>query len=404
MATALRMPRWGMLMEEGLLLSWLKREGEPVEQGQGMAEVESDKTVAEIESPASGVVARLLVEEGKTVPVGTILAVIAQPEESPEEIQNFLERENSPQGSSGAPAGEEKPAASAGEMGNPQKAPAGERAERRISPAAKRLAEEKGVDWSRIQGSGPEGRIQISDVEKLILEQAGAKSASSLPKALPQGLSPLRQAITRRTLKSLETPQAALCREIDLTSLLELRARNKTEQQRKGISLTAYLIKFILKALQKVPVLNSTLLPEGHLIASDMNLGIVASAPGGIAVPVIHGAQDMDLQALDRELSGLIKRSMENSLTRKDLEGGTFTVSNAGPLGIDIFQALLNPPETAILGIGQIRRRPWVVKDTILPRDTAYFCLTTDHRVIDAEPAGEFLRILDQLLQKPDKN
>ena len=377
MATAVRMPRWGMIMEEGILHAWLKKEGQEVAQGDGIAEVESDKAVNEIQAPASGIVARIVVQEGQTVPVGALLAVISEAGEGTEAVQALVQAESGSRDGAGIPAAAGEPAQA---LGKPAAVTGAPGPGRRISPAARHLAEQNGVDWRKLSGSGPEGRVQIKDVQ------------SALAGTMPRGLSPLRLAIARKTTRSIAAPQAALCREIDLTRLLELRA------QGGPASLTALLIGRIAAALRKVPVLNSRLLPEGQALSQAIHLGVVVSTEGGIMVPVIRDVQDKSPEQLHGILADFIRRAREKTLRPEEMEGGTFTLSNAGPLGIDIFQPLLNPPEVAILGIGQIRKRAMVVNENVEVRSTAFFCLATDHRVVDAEPAGEFLRCLDGLL------
>jgi pyruvate dehydrogenase E2 component (dihydrolipoamide acetyltransferase) len=381
MATAVRMPRWGMIMEEGILQTWLKKEGQAVSQGDPIAEVESDKAVKEIEAPASGVVARIVVGEGETVPIGTLLAVIRETGEGTEAVETLLESER---GASDVRGGQPSPADQPVQAQTADSQAAG-RPERRISPAARHLAERSGIEWKNLPGTGPGRRIQIRDVQ------------SALAGELPRGLSGLRQAIARRTTRSIAAPQAALCREMDLTNLLELRAARKREVG-NAASLTAFLIQRIAAALREVPILNSTLLPQGHLVSRTIHMGVIVSTEGGIMVPVIRDVQDRSLEEIDAVLADYVQRARERSLRPEEMEGGTFTLSNAGPLGIDIFQPLLNPPEVAILGIGRIRERPTAMEGSIVARATAYFCLATDHRVVDAEPAGGFLRLLEGLI------
>lgn len=402
MAVALRMPRWGMIMEEGSLQGWLKQEGERIDEGEAIAEVESDKTVKEIESPASGVIARIVVSEGETVPVGSLLAVIASPDDSPDEIQAVIDADDQQardsERTSSAVAGPTHGARTTGSTPGPADSSEAQADEgrKRISPAAKRLAGEHGIDWRSLSGTGAGGRIQVQDVEA-VLEAAPVSAPSVSPQ--PAGLSPLRQAIARRTMTSIQIPQAALCREIDLTAVIARREAARRSQRDRGAhpSLTAYVIEMVVSALQQVPDLNATLTPEGHSVQSEINVGVVVSTPGGIMVPVIHGAERKSLEEIQTDLADLVNRGAEKSLASADLEGGTFTISNAGPAGIDIFQPLLNPPEVAILGVGRIRKRPVVVDDQVVPRSTAYFCLATDHRVVDAEPAGAFLIRIDEL-------
>jgi pyruvate dehydrogenase E2 component (dihydrolipoamide acetyltransferase) len=390
MAAAVRMPRWGMIMEEGILVTWLKGEGQEVTQGEGIAEVESEKAVKEIEAPAAGVLARIIVKGGETVPVGALLAVISEAGEGTEAVDSLIDGEGGSGRDDGppAPAGEQVKLVGANATG-------ARRLGGRISPAAKYLASQSDLEWRDLPGSGPGGRIQIKDVQSALSQRGAARPSTA---AIPRGLSPLRQAIARKTALSIQAPQAALCREIDLTRLLELRAHQRASAKGGSVSLTAFMIERIVAALRKVPVLNSRLLSEGHSLSKAIHMGVVVSTEGGIMVPVIRDAQEKTVQQIHEILSDFVQRAQQKALRPEELEGGTFTLSNAGPLGIDIFQALLNPPEAAILGIGRIRKRPIVVEESVVARSTAYFCLSTDHRVVDAEPAGKFLRYLDELM------
>jgi pyruvate dehydrogenase E2 component (dihydrolipoamide acetyltransferase) len=389
MATALRMPRWGMIMEEGTLHAWKKKEGDAVSQGEPVAEAESEKAVNEVEAPASGVLARILVAEGVTVPVGGLLAVIRAVDEPEEAVQALLAAETR----SAAPAAPGAPAASASRSQGIPPAPTspGDEKRRLGSPAARHIAAEAGIDWRNLPGSGPGGRVQAKDVR------------GATPGAMPRGLSPLRTAIARTTLLSIQAPQAALCREIDMTALLALRAASRKDAKGKPPSLTALLVQQAAAALREVPVLNSRLLPQGHLLGTAIHMGIVVSTDGGIMIPVIRNVQELGLAGIDRAIADFVRRAGQKSIRPEETEGGTFTVSNAGPLGVDIFQPLLNPPQAAILGVGQIRSRAVVVDGRVAARQTAFFCLSTDHRVIDAEPAGEFLRLLERLIAGTDR-
>jgi pyruvate dehydrogenase E2 component (dihydrolipoamide acetyltransferase) len=404
-----------MIMEEGIVQSWLAEEGDHVQEGKGIAEIESDKTIKEIESPVSGTLARIVVAAGDTVAVGTLIGVIAEDGDTEESIQAFIESERIPPesasaGSVGASAGSVD--ASAGPVGasaspvGGSASPVGgsaimtERGQgRHISPAAMRLAKNNGIDWTLLAGSGPGGRIQVSDVEKAML-QGGQLDAPVAGKPAP--LSKLRQAIARRTALSIVAPQAALCRHVDLTAFLQYRKARLSEPGSRPVSLTATLLPFIINVLHEVPELNCRLM-DGNLVMDDpVHLGVVAQGDGGIFVPVLRDASTRSLAILDQELKELLERSSKNALSDKDMGGSTFTFSNAGPFGIDMFQPLLNPPEVAILGMGSIKKRPWVVGEQVVPRDTVWFCLATDHRAVDGGPAGKFLTRLDECLQNPE--
>lgn len=400
MPVAVRMPRWGMIMEEGFLQAWLVNEGDVVEEGRGIADVESDKTIKALEAPASGVLVKKLAESGATIPVGSILGVIAIAGDTETLIREFIEKETGGardvavgnMAAVPADAGQTTEARLEYAHTSGTYATHGQREGRHISPAALRMAKSNNVDWTRIEGSGPGGRVQISDVE----------IAMKAPES-PIPLSKFRQAIAARTALSIQAPQAALCRQIDLTEFLRYRAVSSQTDGSEGrrISLTACLIPFITKALLEQPELNCTLTPQGLLAHASVHIGVVAQGSGGIFVPVIRDAQEKSLEQLDVELKALVEKASRNSLSERDMGGGTFTFSNAGSFGIELFQPLLNPPEVAILGMGSIVKRPWVDGETVLPRDVAWFCLTTDHRAIDGGSAGKFLTRLDIILQKP---
>jgi len=392
MPIALRMPKWGMIMEEGSLQAWLVNEGDPIQQGQGIAEIESDKTVQALESPASGVLAKKLAEAGSTVAVGKIIGIIAIEGDTDESIQKFMDNENKEKLKAEEKTNEATENQSEPSLDGQLSSVNNLRQRNQITPAALRLAKENDVDWTHIEGTGPDGRIQISDIEKTI------KKAGN-----PIALSKLRQAIAKRTTLSIQAPQAALCRHIDLTEFLKYRELINKAVERTGqkISLTACIIPFITKILSEIPELNCRLTAEGLFMNNAIHLGIVAQGNGGIFVPVIRDAHIKKLSFIESELKTLLQKASRNELSEEDMRYSTFTFSNAGPFGIDIFQPLLNPPETAILGMGCIRKRPWVIGNSILPRETAWFCITTDHRVIDGGPAGKFLTRIDELLQKP---
>jgi pyruvate dehydrogenase E2 component (dihydrolipoamide acetyltransferase) len=381
MAVTVTMPRWGMIMEEGIVAAWLKAEGQAVAEGEPIAQIESDKAVQDLPSPASGIVARLIVREGETALVGAMLAVISQAGDDAAALEAPAKRgQQQPEGPQREePAGTEL--LSEGEGGRRTDATG-----RRISPAAKHIALQAGIDWTGLSGSGPGGRIQVKDVQQAMLAPA------------PRGLSALRQAIARRTTRSIEAPQAALCREIDLTRLLQQRDAMPVDGRP---SLTAFLVERIARALLRVPLLNSRLLPDRHVLSASIHLGIVVAIEGGILVPVLRDVQSRSLEEINAAIADFMRRARDRTLRAEEMEGGTFTVSNAGALGIDIFRPLLNPPEVAVLGIGRIRERPAVVDGAVAVRRTGFFCLATDHRVVDAGPAGEFLSALDELVNFP---
>ena len=394
MATGVYLPRWGMIMEEGQIVRWLKEKGERVEQGQPIAEVETEKVVNEVEAPASGTLRAVVAQEDEVVEVGALLAVIAASDEDAAVVERILDKADRAAVSTATPP-TPGPA--------PSPAPPPKRARIRISPVAKKLAVEQGIEWMTLSGTGPGGRIVLEDVRRAVkAAQAPPPPAPSSDQAIP--LSQTRRAIARRTLESIQAPQAALCREIDITSVLELRRQvGTTWVQRTGkpLSLTALFIKAAATVLEDVPILNARLEQEGICMGENAHLGVVVPIEDGIVVPVIREANRKSLIEVATAMDDLVRRAGEGRLTMDDISGGTFTISNAGPMGIDFFQALLNPPQVGALGIGRGRQRAIVVDGEIAVRTMAYFCLSSDHRVVDAEPIGQFLRQLDDLLQRP---
>ena len=354
-------------MESGTVVSWLKREGEPVEKDEPLAEIESEKVVNELPAPATGVLHRIEVAADEEAAVGSLLAIIAEPGDNDESVQRVAD-DHAP-----SEEGRADPPARAGRVAS--------------TPAARRLARDRGVEWRELAGTGPGGRIVLADVQGALrspLRTTGEVSA----------LTPLRRAIAERTLRSIQAPQAALCREIDLTDLVA--ARDAAD-----LPFTACLVKLVALALDDVPQLSAHFVHDAVHTPTEIGIGVVVPAPEGIAVPVIHGAEKITVTEIADELRALSDRAATSTLRREDIEGSTFTLSNAGPLGIDIFQPLLNPPEVAALGVGTLRRRPWVLGDTIVARTTAHFCVATDHRVIDAAPVGKFLDCMESLLADP---
>ena len=392
MAVAVTMPRWGMIMEEGTVVSWLKRQGETVEDGEPLLEVETEKAVGVVDSPAGGILARILVQVGETVDVGAVLGVLSQEGDDDADIDAAaVAVENPP------PLGEAEPPPSQA-AGPAESADAPDRIP--ISPAARRYAADHGLNWSDLVGSGPGGRIQIADLRAAETDSVGGGGADAGPGA---ALSPLRKAIARRTLQSIEAPQAALCREMDRTALLATRREGGFPLGEGKISLTAILVKAVSLVLSGLPVLNSTLENERVHEHGSVNMGIVVAAPGGVVVPVIRGSESKSLEELNLDLVDVSVRAMEKSLTEDELSGGTFTISNAGPFGIDFFQPLLNPPQVAALGLGTAREKPVVRQGRIEVGTVAYFCVSTDHRVADAEPVGVFFSRLEELLLDSDR-
>jgi len=398
MVTAVNMPRWGMIMEEGLILEWLKKEGDEIAIGEPLLVVESEKAANEVAAPEAGVIRAILLPEGETAAVGALLAVIASPDEDAGAVKDFL-AQYSP-AFEGAPSQLSKPSPIPTPVASAS-APKPKRV--MISPAAKRIAEEQGIAWQNLEGSGPRGRIERKDVVQAIeAAQAAAEPALTAGERMP--LSQMRKAITRSMLHSIQAPQAALCREIDITSMLHYRKSlmDQNLDMDKPPTVTAIAVKASAMALGEVPILNARLDNDSIWMNDKVNIGVVVAVDDGVVVPVIRDTNSKSLLEVAAELNELAQRARVGNLTTAEMEGGTFTISNAGPLGIDFFQALLFTPQVGALGLGRGRQRAVVVNGQVAVRMMSYFCVSSDHRVVDAEPIGRFLDHMNNLMQNPE--
>ena len=398
MATAVYMPRWGMIMEEGLIVEWLKKEGDEIANDEPILVVESEKAANEVVAPESGVIRAIVVPEGETAVVGALLAVIASPHEEPASVEALL-AQNRP-----SPVAELSPEvtpSSTLEPAAPSSAPKTQRV--MISPAAKRMAEDKGIDWQNLEGSGPGGRIERKDVLQAIeAAKSAAEPAPTAGKRIP--LTQMRKAIARKTLQSIQAPQAALCREIDVTCMLHFRESlmGMSWALDRPPTVTAIAVKTSAMVLEKVPILNARLDGDSIWLNDNIHIGVVVAVEDGVVVPVIRDANVKSLLEIATELNELARRARASRLTQAEMEGGTFTVSNAGPLGIDFFQALLLAPQVGAMGMGRGRQRAVVIDGKVAVRTMSYFCVSSDHRVVDAEPIGRFLGYMDSIMQNPE--
>jgi pyruvate dehydrogenase E2 component (dihydrolipoamide acetyltransferase) len=402
------LPRLGQGMESGVVVKWLKAEGDRVEKGEPLFEVETDKATQEVEAEASGILLKILIQSGE-VPVGQAVAVIGEAGESYE---------------AAAPAG---PAATAEvvepamiEENEPVAAPIviesaqnGDRV--KASPLARRIARERGIDLAGLIGTGPDGRIVAEDVERPAqAAPAPAAVPTPAPKAAPAAapvvvsgdvesvpLSTIRKTIARRLTAAWEVPVFVLTVSVDMTpanSLIE-RARELNPDVR--ITVTDLLAKVCAQALMRHPDVNVQFTDEAILRLPSANIGIAAAAPQGLVVPVIRSVERLSLSETAQHRAEVIGRARENKLQQSDLEGGTFTISNLGMFGVEQFTAILNPPQAAILAIGATEERAVVVNGEIVARPMMTMSLTVDHRAVDGAPAAEFLRTVKTFLEEP---
>jgi pyruvate dehydrogenase E2 component (dihydrolipoamide acetyltransferase) len=392
MATELRVPTLGMDMEEATIVRWLVEEGAEVEKGDPVLEIDTDKTSFEIEAPAGGVIRGLRGGEGETLAVGTTLAYVTAPgEEIPEPEEETPDAEPEAAGSSRrreTPAPGAVSASADSEDGRKVRA----------SPAARRAAAEMGVPIESVSGSGPYGRIYLSDILEMEPEETAAEPPSPEP-IVREPLSRIRRLGAERTALSFsEVPHFYLTRDLEADRLVELQERLGRRMD-PAPSLTELIALAVSRTLKDHPRLNARYAGDGELeIREHVNLGIAVATQAGLVVPVLQRADALPLRELTPRVKGLIRRAREGKLSPEELSGGTFTLSNLGMMGIDSFNAIINAPEAAILAVGRIRRVPEWEDEKWVPKRVISGTLSVDHRVADGADGARFLADLQAAL------
>jgi len=403
-ATEVVMPQMGYDMTEGKILRWLKKEGDSVKRGDIIAEIETGKVDIEVEAFASGVLGKIVAQEGETVPVGQVIAVIAAPGEKAPEVRAEAAMETPPSPLLEKTAVEERPA------GITERVPA--------SPLAKKLAQERGVDLHLIKGTGPSGRITKEDVEAFLgtKEPPPATMAPPEPQVVvppaqvtpseveyeERPLSRMRQTIARRMAESKRTiPHFEVAVEVDMTEALKLRkAFNETFEGIK-VTVTDLIVKAVAFALRQHPELNASYAGETVRVHTRVNIGIAVAIQDGLVTPVISDCAEKPLKEIAKEAHEKAERAREGRFKPQDVVQGTFTVSNLGMFDIESFTAIINPPEAAILAVGSVVPKPVVKEGQITVSDRMRVTLSVDHRVADGATAARFLQTFKQLLEQP---
>lgn len=447
MATTVVMPKLGLTMEEGMIVEWHKQEGDAVEQGELLLEITTEKVNADIEAPASGILRGIRAEAGDTVPVGFPLAFIAALGEELEPAS--VDRPVT--GTEAAPAAHEsveQPDFSRSPVPVPPQTVNSPQVAG-ITPLAARVAADRGIDPWQLQGTGPEGRVMKRDVLAYLEYQAGRKQAiagsetrilatpivkrlareqgldlAQIPATGPGGLVierdliayqagrttttqeaafpgirvrerlPLagrRKVIADRMQRSAnEAPHIQLSVDIDMTSALE---------RRQGASLTAFVTWITAQTLLDHPLLNASLQGREIVVFEAINIGVATDTEDGLIVPVVHDAHTLSLAETDVAIRELVHRAHQGTLSLDDISNGTFTISNLGMMKVDRFTAIINPPQAAIMALGQARRRPWVKGDsTIAVRPVMNVTISADHRILDGAVVARFLQGLQERL------
>jgi pyruvate dehydrogenase E2 component (dihydrolipoamide acetyltransferase) len=423
MATRIVMSKLSPTMEEGRVLSWVKREGDPVESGDVVVEVETDKATMEVESMGSGVLRVILVAENSTVPTGTILGVVAAEDEDISELLAGSEKVAA--GIAAATQSEaaaveasteiEAPIPSAQPVATETiEAPAGDGGRVKASPLARRMADEKGVALDSVRGSGPGGRIIKRDIEAALQPGAPATpgaTAAAAPIEIDSGvpfqrvdLSQIRKAIARNLVQSLgPVPHFFLTVEVDMARALELRAELNQSLEGTGakVGVNEILMKTAAQALVQHPNVNVAFAGDHIRRFTRVDIGLAVAVPDGLITPVLRDAGSKGLLQISEETRELIDRGREKKLAPEEYQGATFTISNLGMYGIDEFTAVINPPAATVMAVGATQEKPVVIDGAIEIRPRMRVTLSCDHRAVDGAMGAEFLATFKGMLENP---
>jgi pyruvate dehydrogenase E2 component (dihydrolipoamide acetyltransferase) len=391
MATSVVMPALEMAQETGKIVSWVKKEGETVSKGEILLEVETDKAVVEIEAQADGVLAGVKSHEGDVVPVGQTIAWLVAPGEKPPADTGIAAP--SARATSAAPA-----AAVTAERPAPSKTGSSPSASRdvQVSPKARRLAKEKGVDITRVVGTGPDGTITSDDILKAAEAPAAAPAAS--PAAAPSNLNAVARVMAERTTQSwTQVPHFFLVREVDAAALIELREKIGT----KAVTHTDLLVAITARVLTKHPKVNGSWDNGNIRLNPGINVGIAMAVEGGVAAAVIPNTDKLPIGDISSQRKELAERARGGRLKPSDVSGGTFTITNLGMYNVDAFNAIIVQPQAAILAVGRIADRVVAVNGQPAVRPIMTLTLSGDHRVVDGAQAAVFLNDLAEAINAP---
>jgi pyruvate dehydrogenase E2 component (dihydrolipoamide acetyltransferase) len=386
MPTEVRMPKLGMAMKKGTVKRWLVAEGGTVESGMPLLEIMTEKINAVIEAPGSGVLGRVLAPDNTELPVGALLALIAAPGESLGAVEQ-------PVAAAAAPAGAVAPAPAA--VSAPVVAAGGEVL---ASPAARRLARDKGIDIAQVPPGAPGKRITTDDVEAFGARPQPSPAPAAAAPGRTVAFEGIRKVVAERLQESLQAmAQVTVSREAEVGSLVARRAQLAPGfEAASGLRLTYtdLLVETVGRLLPEHPLLNSTLEESSIVISDAVHMGVAVALEDGLIVPVIKDAHTRSLAGIVRARIELTSKAQAGTLGMDEIEGGTFTISNLGAFGADSFTPIVNPPQCAILGVGRIVEKPVAADGEVRVRPTMWLSLTFDHRLVDGAPAARFLQAL----------
>ena len=371
MVTRVVMPRLSLTMKTGTVIQWFKKENEAVQKGEPLVEVLSEKVTYDVEAPASGILRKIITEEGLDVPVDQTIGLIGTADE------------NIPQEATEPEPAEESVAAP------PQPQGSEEISERVLaSPAAKRLAKELNVDLKQVKGTGPEGRVAEDDVRSFA-EQLGGKPRVQ---EIIQMVGIRKTTAERLSLSARTAPHSTVVMEVDMSNAARIRKETR-------LGYTEMLVRAVASALREHRMMNATLDGEQIKVFEDVNVGVAVAAEKGLVVPVIRNADKKSLTEIASVLQTLVDKTRQDELTKDDVTGGTFTITNLGMYDVDVFIPIINPPETAILGVGRVVEKPVALNGEVTVRPMMQLSLAYDHRIVDGAPAAQFLRAVKKILE-----
>jgi pyruvate dehydrogenase E2 component (dihydrolipoamide acetyltransferase) len=400
MAEVVTMPKLGFDMAEGRLVRWLKSEGEAVRKGEVLVEIETDKATVEVEAAVSGTVRKHLVNEGTSVPVGTPIAVLGDPEESLDlESLGAAPRASSPEAAvaPSRPGAAAEPSRPALILPSPEPAAGQVKA----SPLARRLAAERGLDLAAIAGSGPGGRVVKRDIQAALQDTPPASGPVGETERIP--VSKLRGLIGRRmTQAKQQVPHFYITAEIDAGRLMALRQEwNALQPEGHEASVNDFVVKAAALALRQIPNLNASLEGQEIVRHGQVNVGVAVALEEGLLTVVCRDADRKSIRLISDEVREMIARARQGKVRPDDIQGSTFSVSNLGMFDIDHFIAIVNPPEAAILAIGSVRQEPVVEKGQVVIGQRMKVTLSADHRVTDGAEGARWLQVLRGCLENP---
>ncbi|MET0107775.1 MAG: 2-oxoglutarate dehydrogenase complex dihydrolipoyllysine-residue succinyltransferase [Candidatus Thiodiazotropha sp.] len=393
MSIELRVPQLPESVSDATVLSWHKQPGEHIDQDETLVDLETDKVVLEVPSPQSGILTTIHFKEGETVQADDILGIM--------------------EAGAGTPSSQEQPS----------ETPQADREAPALSPAVRRLVKESGIDPSTIQGSGKNGRIVKSDVEAAIAAQkSGSQNGSAVAPATPPPppaavatgrieervpMTRLRKRVAERLVEAQQTAAILTTfNEVNLKAISDLRVKYRDEFEKRHnvrLGFMAFFVKAAVEALKQYPIINATVDGDDILYHGYFDIGIAVSSPRGLVVPILRDADQLSFAAVEQRIKDFGTKAKDGSLSYEDLTGGTFSITNGGVFGSMLSTPILNPPQSAILGMHSIQQRPVAEKGEIVIRPVMYLALSYDHRIIDGRDAVQFLVTIKQLLEDPSR-